>query len=211
MLSRYRMAGCIVVVCLLTALAGLTSCTRENAGGHRHRGLTWEEQEEKGRREFAAGQAERARWLTTRIDEEPERGPIRCILRRAGAGPEKAELALMNEGDRPRRFWHTVFGLKEHVTMALRDYLGEVVAHLDWSLLSSSTIRKGFIVPARDVLVEEVSPSSILHNHHGPRLEPGRYWLQAIFEYHDPGERMFSRSERIPVEVDGDRVRVVAD
>jgi hypothetical protein len=229
MRSRRELIESTFLICLLAALAcyGIWSVwpeslpepptslpSRDTSKPSR---LTWEEQEERARQEDDRRGLEEAKLLTARIDKETERGPIRCIVRWAGGDPEKVELSLMNDGHRPRRFWHTIFGLKEHVTMVLRDYRGEVVAHLRWAPLSSSVMMKEFIVPPGKGQMDMVYLRILAPAQPRPKLEPGRYWFQAIFEFDSPGEggeqaeRMFSRSERIPVVVDGSGVRAVAE
>jgi hypothetical protein len=194
--------------------------------------LTMDERDELSRQRWAEREEELCKLWTQRLDKEEERGPIRCRLRalpRKAGDRDQVDIAIVNVGAKPHRFWHTIFGLCEHVTMFLREPEGRVVADMYWATFSSHAIHVDPATgrPIRDEPVRELRAgaaelhpvylSVLLSSHVGAKIPPGRYVVQVTFHYSDLGgfpeanRDLFARSEQVAVELDADGLRLVRD
>ncbi len=149
--------------------------------------------------------------ISERADKEEERGPIRIRLRWAVPEDEKwpdaVAMELVNLGNQSVRLWYSMFNLRGHVTMLLRDSDNILVSDLTWACLSSTSFppeKRQF----KELLVGEVyedrfCAGSVKRPGDLEDLPPGQYSFQVIFEYHDldgfpePNQDFFARSEQI--------------
>jgi hypothetical protein len=165
---------------------------------------------------------------------EPEaptdQGPIRCHLVRAGGwwGQDRPEvrIQLTNTSDRPVSLWYSL-APHYHITFLIRDSEGKEVGKFWWGSLSSLKVmcdpETGRPMKPPPMLTLQPGEThtgevylSVLRDHcNGPRV-PGRYWLEAVFDYHDlggvpePNQRFSARSPGLPLDVgptpDGERL-----
>jgi hypothetical protein len=160
-----------------------------------------------------------ARWEQERCDAAAElckldeRGPVRCRLeysdldRDAKTGNSGLTIRLTNASDGPIDLWYQAYGLLAHVTFVLRDPDGWVVGTFCYSVLSSRAMdRPDGVVALEPGQSHDVSALLSIAAGRGYRkLKPGRYVLQAVFDYRDfngypvPGQRFVARSNRLPV------------
>ncbi len=163
--------------------------------------------------EEGARYEEERRQEAIELSRREERGPIRCLLeaRPAASALRQPELRvrLVNRSDEAVTLWYNQF-LLEHVTFIFRDPDDRVVGTFCYAHVPS-LYRSRSQLPVTTLKPGEADTStlylSVASGRNFQRLWPGRYSLEATFQYRDrggfpsPNQQMLARSERIPIRV----------
>jgi hypothetical protein len=162
-----------------------------------------------------ARQEEQRRQEAIELSRREEQGPIRCVLEAMPAattpGKPEVRVRLVNRSDEAVSLGYDQ-SILEHVTFLFRDPDGRVVGTFCYlHVLSPFSPRDRRPVPVVTLKPGESDTStlylSVASGRNHQRLRPGRYSLEATFQYRDPDgipaatQGMLARSGRLPVRV----------